>query len=60
MKLVRFGPRGEERPGIVVADGVIKDCSAVVSDYDHAFFATGVTRGCDCGGIPPASAPCAA
>ena len=41
MKLVRFGPRGEERPGIVVADGAIKDCSAVVSDYDHAFFATG-------------------
>jgi 2-keto-4-pentenoate hydratase/2-oxohepta-3-ene-1,7-dioic acid hydratase in catechol pathway len=41
MKLVRFGPSGQERPGIVVADGAIKDCSAVVSDYDHAFFATG-------------------
>jgi 2-keto-4-pentenoate hydratase/2-oxohepta-3-ene-1,7-dioic acid hydratase in catechol pathway len=41
MKLVRFGPRGQERPGIVVADGVIKDCSALVSDYDHAFFAVG-------------------
>jgi 2-keto-4-pentenoate hydratase/2-oxohepta-3-ene-1,7-dioic acid hydratase in catechol pathway len=41
MKLVRFGPRGQERPGIVVADGAIKDCSAVVSDYDHAFFTAG-------------------
>jgi hypothetical protein len=41
MKLVRFGPSGQGRPGIVVAGGGIKDCSAVVSDYDHAFFATG-------------------
>ncbi len=41
MKLVRFGPRGQERPGIVVADGAIKDCSTLVSDYDHAFFTAG-------------------
>ncbi len=39
MKLVRFGARGAEKPGLVAADGRIKDCSAHVADYDHAFFA---------------------
>ena len=41
MKLVRFGPRGAERPGLVAADGRVKDASAHAADYDHAFFATG-------------------
>jgi len=41
MKLVRFGPRGQEKPGIVAADGRIKDVSAHVRDYDHEFFAAG-------------------
>lgn len=41
MKLVRFGTRGQEKPGIVTADGRIKDVSAHVHDYDHAFFASG-------------------
>lgn len=41
MKLVRFGDRGAERPGLVGPDGRIKDCSAHVADYDHAFFAGG-------------------
>ena len=41
MKLVRFGQRGHEKPGIVAADGRIKDVSAHVRDYDHAFFAGG-------------------
>jgi 2,4-diketo-3-deoxy-L-fuconate hydrolase len=41
MKLVRFGLRGDERPGIVAADGRIRDCSAHVRDYDHEFFASG-------------------
>lgn len=50
MKLVRFGSRGSEKPGIVI-DGQgqhvqgqhvqIKDVSAHVADYDHAFFAGG-------------------
>ncbi|MFM7138335.1 MAG: fumarylacetoacetate hydrolase family protein [Planctomycetota bacterium] len=39
MKLVRFGPRGQEKPGLVAADGRIKDISAHVRDYDHDFFA---------------------
>jgi 2-keto-4-pentenoate hydratase/2-oxohepta-3-ene-1,7-dioic acid hydratase in catechol pathway len=41
MKLVRFGLSGQERPGIVTADGRLKDVSAHVRDYDHAFFAAG-------------------
>jgi len=40
MKLIRFGARGAERPGLVAADGSIRDCSAHVRDYDHAFFAS--------------------
>ena len=33
MKLVRFGARGQERPGVLVGESTIKDCSAIVSDY---------------------------
>lgn len=32
MKLVRFGPRGQEKPGLVDASGRIRDLSAHVSD----------------------------
>jgi 2,4-diketo-3-deoxy-L-fuconate hydrolase len=41
MKLVRFGQRGQEKPGILAANGRIKDVSDHVRDYDHAFFSTG-------------------
>jgi len=32
MKLVRFGPMGSEKPGIVAADGTIRDLSSIVDD----------------------------
>ena len=32
MKLLRFGPKGEERPGMLAADGTIRDLSALVDD----------------------------
>lgn len=32
MKLVRFGSKGQEKPGILDQDGVIRDLSGVVSD----------------------------
>ena len=32
MKFCRFGPRGQEKPGIVDADGAIRDLSGVVDD----------------------------
>ncbi|MFM7109072.1 MAG: fumarylacetoacetate hydrolase family protein [Planctomycetaceae bacterium] len=41
MKLIRFGDRGRERPGLVAADGRVKDCSGLVPDYGHDFFASG-------------------
>lgn len=34
MKLLRFGPSGLERPGIVDAQGRARDASQLVSDYD--------------------------
>src|SRR5690554_6421486 len=32
MKLVRFGPPGGEMPGLVTADGTLRDLSAIVDD----------------------------
>lgn len=32
MKLLRYGPRGAEKPGLLAADGRIRDLSAVVAD----------------------------
>ena len=32
MKLLRFGPKGAEKPGILASDGSIRDLSAVVTD----------------------------
>ena len=34
MKLVRYGPAGREKPGIIDADGKIRDLSRVVKDID--------------------------
>lgn len=34
MKLLRFGPPGQERPGLLDAYGVIRDLSAVIGDLD--------------------------
>src|SRR5262245_26281147 len=34
MKLVRFGPIGKERPGIIDKDGKVRDLSKVVKDID--------------------------
>lgn len=38
MKLIRFGERGEEKPGVLMAEGQRKDCSAHFSDWGHSFF----------------------
>ena len=32
MKLLRFGPKGQEKPGLVDADGIVRDLSAGVDD----------------------------
>jgi 2,4-diketo-3-deoxy-L-fuconate hydrolase len=41
MKLVRFGPRGREKPGIVDVNGGIRDASSVVEDITPATIAGG-------------------
>jgi 2-keto-4-pentenoate hydratase/2-oxohepta-3-ene-1,7-dioic acid hydratase in catechol pathway len=38
MKLVRFGLKGQERPGVLDDSGDIRDVSAHVGDYDPTFF----------------------
>jgi 2,4-didehydro-3-deoxy-L-rhamnonate hydrolase len=40
MKLARFGEPGSERPGVLLDDGTRVDASALVRDYDEAFFAS--------------------
>jgi 2-keto-4-pentenoate hydratase/2-oxohepta-3-ene-1,7-dioic acid hydratase in catechol pathway len=39
MKLIRFGPAGQEKPGLLLQDGTRLDVSGFGSDYDEAFFA---------------------
>jgi 2-keto-4-pentenoate hydratase/2-oxohepta-3-ene-1,7-dioic acid hydratase in catechol pathway len=45
MKLLRFGPAGQERPGVELDSGVRKDCSAAFADWNREFFlADGLAR----------------
>jgi 2-keto-4-pentenoate hydratase/2-oxohepta-3-ene-1,7-dioic acid hydratase in catechol pathway len=41
MKLIRFGEKGQEKPGVLDGQGKIRDVSAYVSDYGPHFFAQG-------------------
>ena len=41
MKLIRFGPKDQERPGVLLPDGTPLDVSAFGEDFDQRFFATG-------------------
>jgi 2-keto-4-pentenoate hydratase/2-oxohepta-3-ene-1,7-dioic acid hydratase in catechol pathway len=40
MKLFRFGPAGQEKPGVLTTAGQSLDVSAFGEDYDEQFFAT--------------------
>ena len=40
MKLIRFGDRGKEKPGLLLEGGTRVDVSAAVADYNEEFFAT--------------------
>lgn len=44
MKLIRFGPVGQEKPGLIDAEGKRRDASAILNgrDYDRASFDAGV------------------
>ncbi|NVJ85252.1 MAG: fumarylacetoacetate hydrolase family protein [Algoriphagus sp.] len=39
MKLFRFGPKGQEKPGIQTLDGRNLDCSSFGEDWNESFFA---------------------
>lgn len=41
MKLIRFGSKGNERPGVIMPDGSTIDVSDFGEDYDSSFFGTG-------------------
>ncbi len=41
MKLVRFGAAGREKPGVVDAEGRIRDLSKIVKDIDGDMLASG-------------------
>src|SRR6266571_712081 len=41
MKLIRFGRRGQERPGLILPDERRIDASGFGADYDEAFFGSG-------------------
>lgn len=40
MRLIRFGKKGEEKPGVLLASGERVDCSGHFRDWDGNFFAT--------------------
>ena len=44
MKLVRFGPSGDEKPGLVDKTGVIRDLSNVVPDFDGTSISASIAR----------------
>ena len=45
MKLLRHGPKGQERPGVLDADGRVRDLSAIVPDIaGDALTASGLAR----------------
>jgi len=55
MKLLRHGPRGQEKPGMLDAQGVIRDLSGVLTDINGDTLAPGVLA--KLAGINPAELP---
>jgi 2-keto-4-pentenoate hydratase/2-oxohepta-3-ene-1,7-dioic acid hydratase in catechol pathway len=55
MKLLRYGPPGQEKPGLLDRDGRIRDLSGVVRDIDGAALAA--TELARLRGLDPASLP---
>ena len=35
MKLLRFGEKGQEKPGLIDTDNKIRDLSAIIPDFDN-------------------------
>lgn len=66
MKLLRFGPKGAEKPGILASDGSVRDLSGVVDDISGETLGEaglGKLRAIDVGSLPavhgdPRIGPC--
>lgn len=59
MKLLRFGPKGQERPGLLGVDGIIRDVSSIISDYTPETIGSDLLdrlRAADLGSLPVISA----
>jgi 2-keto-4-pentenoate hydratase/2-oxohepta-3-ene-1,7-dioic acid hydratase in catechol pathway len=56
MKLVRFGQPGQEKPGLVDADGTIRDLSGIIRDIDAETLSSGLSaiRNIDASSLPAA------
>ena len=57
MKLLRFGPQGQEKPGILDAQGRVRDLSALVADISPVTIAEGLMDRLE--GVDPDSLPLA-
>ena len=57
MKLCRYGPAGQEKPGLVDGDGAIRDLSGVIADIDPAQLSQGALA--RLAAIDPATLPAA-
>ncbi len=57
MRIVRYGPCGAERPGLLDAQGVVRDLSGVIPDWTPAQLAPQVLA--QLAGLDPARLPCA-
>jgi 2-keto-4-pentenoate hydratase/2-oxohepta-3-ene-1,7-dioic acid hydratase in catechol pathway len=66
MKLLRYGPQGQEKPGVLHTDGTIRDLSAHVADLSGVTLTRlGDLSGIDAGSLPvvpgnPRLGPCVA
>ena len=59
MKLIRFGAAGRERPGVIDADGTIRDVSSLVADFSPETISPALAerlRGADLAALPAAHA----
>ena len=54
MKLLRYGPKGQEKPGLLDADGRVRSLAGVVDDIDAPLLASGFAElhGVDPAGLP--------